>query len=168
MDPEEYQWFYSLMQVWGRKNGSEFMKNLATQAPLFRKGHTLLTQLLVAGEFPIAVAVFQNRVDQFRSKQAPVQWVQAKPLISTEGNSVALLKSASHPYAARLLIDFLLGEDGQKVLRDTGRIVARQNVPSLNLLLDKLEIHGATIPTADYNQVVKEFNDIFRPYTSRR
>ena len=83
MDAEEYYWFGAMLEVMGREKGLEFMRGLAAQEPDFRKGHTLLTELLSAGEFPVVVALYQHRVDEFISKGAPVQWILSHPLIGS-------------------------------------------------------------------------------------
>ena len=52
LDEEEFEWFGTLVDYWGREKTIRFMKALADQQPQLRRGHTLLAQLLAAGEFP--------------------------------------------------------------------------------------------------------------------
>ena len=52
MDEEEFEWFGTLVDYWGREKAGKFIRALAAQQPQLRRGHSLLAQLLAAGEFP--------------------------------------------------------------------------------------------------------------------
>jgi hypothetical protein len=45
-----------------------------------RKGHTLLTQLVVSGEIPFALTVYNYKVEQLKNKGAPVAWLSVRSL----------------------------------------------------------------------------------------
>ena len=53
--PDDDQWFFHLVKIMGRTKGIEYMKNLAKQDLVVRRGHTLLTTLCAAGEIPIVI-----------------------------------------------------------------------------------------------------------------
>src|SRR5262244_2018123 len=55
MEDEEIEWFSTMMSFWGEEKGTAYMKRLAAQNFNFRHGHTLMTQLVAAGEYPGAV-----------------------------------------------------------------------------------------------------------------
>ena len=52
IDEEEFEWYGTLVDYWGREKAGKFLKALAAQQPTLRRGHSLLAQLLAAGEFP--------------------------------------------------------------------------------------------------------------------
>ena len=58
MDTEPYNWFVVSLRFLERRDGREaaldYMKKLAAQQIQWRKGHSLIGQLMAAGEFPIA------------------------------------------------------------------------------------------------------------------
>ena len=54
MDPEEYEWFGASLEVRGRERAVKFHRALAQQEIQWRKGHTLISQLIAAGEFSAA------------------------------------------------------------------------------------------------------------------
>jgi iron(III) transport system substrate-binding protein len=60
---------------------------------------------------------------------APVQWIKMEPLLQTT-SLVGLLKDAPHPNAARLFIEYVLSDEGQKVLADHDYIPASPDVPA--------------------------------------
>lgn len=128
MDTQLYLWFDGQLKIRGREKGLDFMRKLKAQDPVFRRGRTAQAQLVIAGELSVAVEVYGHRSQSFKSKGAPLDWVAVEPLLIHP--LVAIVnKNAPHPNAARLFIDFILSQEGQKKLRDKGRIPARSDVP---------------------------------------
>lgn len=126
-DREEYEWFANTATAMGQAKGMEFMKKLAAQEIQFQSGHTLIAQLIAAGEMPLGLA-YGYRVEQMREKGAPIDWVGLDPVIGLI-QPVALMSSPVHPAAARLFVNFVLSSDGQKIIASTGRLPTRKGVP---------------------------------------
>ncbi len=126
MEPERA--ILGWLKVWGEKKTEAFLRGLVKNKVLVRRGHTLQTELLCAGEFKVATELYAYRVIQMkREKGCPVDVIYAKR-VSGSITPVALAKQPPHPYAAALFIDFVLGEEGQMILVDSGRIPARRGV----------------------------------------
>ena len=104
IDEEEFEWYGTLVDYWGREKAEKFIKALAAQQPTLRRGHSLLAQLLAAGEFPIAL-VFPFEIEQLKRRGAPVEWSNKSDPIVTSINVVALSAKAPHPDAGKLLIN---------------------------------------------------------------
>jgi hypothetical protein len=49
LDKEEYEWYAGLLEQWGEPRMHNFMKALSRQDINWRKGHTLLAQLMAGG-----------------------------------------------------------------------------------------------------------------------
>ncbi|MDB5795045.1 MAG: fbpA 2 [Noviherbaspirillum sp.] len=109
-------WFYAVVQQMGEEKGLQYFRNLSANGMSVRKGHTLLTQLVAAGEVPYALTVFSYSTRQVKNDGAPLDWHVIEPAIA-RSNGVAVSKKANNPHAALLFHDFLLS-DGQKVLAD--------------------------------------------------
>lgn len=124
MDDDEVEWYAGMLDAMGREKGRAFMRALAQQAPEFRRGHSLLAKLLVAGDFPLAL-VHAAEVEKEKAKGAPVDWVRTLDPVVTGASVVAISARAPHPNAARLLDDFLLSAEGQKLIASRGRVPAR-------------------------------------------
>lgn len=73
IDQEEYPWYATLIKVWGKEKTQKYMKALAKQDIQWRKGHTLIAQLMSAGEFPVAI-VYAHRIESMKKRGAPVEW----------------------------------------------------------------------------------------------
>lgn len=161
-DPEEYYLFGALMKAQEKERGLEFWRRLAEQQISFRKGYTLITELLSAGEFPAAVSLYQHRVDEYIEKGAPVQWVAPNPLVGGDPNRIALLKNASRPNAAKVFIDFMLSAEGQKLLQDKGRSPGRIGMGPKNPRLKGAKIFTMHVSSEEYEQLGREFNKVFK------
>jgi iron(III) transport system substrate-binding protein len=124
LEQNEDRWFANMLHLRGVKKGTEFMETLATQQISFRKGRTLLTQLLVAGEFDLQIVAYWYRVHLLKKQGAPVDWLAMEPVIVAL-HPISIIDRAPHPNAARLFIDFALSEEGQGIFVKRGRVSAR-------------------------------------------
>jgi iron(III) transport system substrate-binding protein len=164
LETEEYQWFYHLLQIMGKDKGLAFMKRFATQNLQMRKGHTLLAQLVAAGEVALATVVYSNRVERMKASGAPIDWVRFKGPTITAINAIAIPDKAPHPNAAKLFVDFVLSKEGQNLLRGLRRIPARPDVlPDPPTLTEGLNLYPARPEgmIESYNETVARFDEIF-------
>jgi len=164
LETEEYQWFYHLLQIMGRDRGLDFMRKFAAQNLQMRKGHTLLAQLVAAGEIAIATVVYSNRVERLKASGAPIDWVRFKGPTITAINAIAIPEKAPHPNVARLYVDFVLSKEGQNLLRGLRRIPARRDVfPDPPGLTQGLQLYPARPEgmIENYNETVARFDEIF-------
>jgi iron(III) transport system substrate-binding protein len=162
MDDADYILYGSLLEMMGRERGISFMKRLAQQDLIIRSGHSLLTQLLIAGEFPIYLDGFGSNIEKFKAQGAPLDWVALEPVIVSL-NPVGMAVNAPHPNSARLLVEFLLSKEGQELGKSVAKIPARTEVePPYPRLTKGLKLFPVPMAVADrYGEIVKEFREIF-------
>jgi iron(III) transport system substrate-binding protein len=114
IESKDDEWFSSLMQAMGEDKGLPlFRKIVATNGLSVRKGHSLLTNLVASGEVPMALTVYNARVQQLKEKGAPIDWFVLQPALA-QLNGTGISRYAPHPYSAVLFFDFLLTE-GQEI-----------------------------------------------------
>ena len=77
-----------------------------------RKGHTLMANMVVSGEVPIALTIYHHEVEPMKRAGAPIAELDIAPEIAFV-TGAAVAKRAPHPYAAVLFLDYLL-TDGQR------------------------------------------------------
>ena len=162
LDDEAYEWFAVLLKHMGREKGLQYMRNLAKQDLRMVRGRTAQSQLLSAGERPLALVLSGHTVLDLKARGAPVEHVILDPYFA-QANKLMMSRHAPHPHAAALFIDWSLSEEGQSMITTFGRVVARKGVkqrfPELvekeSLLVD-VDFIG---PIMD--QVGKEFSQIF-------
>jgi iron(III) transport system substrate-binding protein len=158
IDESDVEWYAAMLDYWGRDKAIPYMRALARQQPQQRRGHQLLTRLLVAGDFPLAL-VHAAEIDKERQEGAPVDWVRTLDPVITSPSQVAIAAKAPHPAAARLFVDFLLSEEGQRAIASRGRVPARSD---LGTVAAPLKVHYVSPRLApDFNRYEREFRDIF-------
>jgi len=162
LDDKQYIWYDGLLKVMGRDKGLAYMKRLAGQAINFRSGNTLLANLLAAGEFGILINARPEGIDELQQKGAPVEWVAPKP---TTANvlPIAVAKNAQHSNAGKLFMDYMLSEDGQKVLSRMSRTPVRPGIAATNPRLSQgIEIAVNDPGMAErFDQVVEQYKSVF-------
>jgi iron(III) transport system substrate-binding protein len=162
VDREETEWFANMLEVMGREKGLAYMRRIAEQRPTLWEGHTLMAQLVAAGEHPIGISLYGPRIEDLKSKGAPVEWVRTNPVIGFL-YLVGLADRAPHPNAAKLMIDFALSQEGQMEITESRRISMRPDVkPNPPGLVEGVHVRPSDLELArDYNRLYKDFQDIF-------
>ncbi len=150
LDANEERWVPGLMQIMGREKAVNFLKALAQQEVYIRRGRSLLTQLLLAGEFDVQIVAYWHEVNRLMKQNAPIGWVGIEPAV-TGAPQISLVTKAPHPNVGRLFVDFVLSAEGQSLMAKLGRVAARQGVKpegypeKLKLFLPNAEIVAAEL-----------------------
>jgi iron(III) transport system substrate-binding protein len=163
MDREESEWYANMLAVMGQDAGRQFMKRLAAQNIIFRAGHTLVAQLIAAGEHKLGAVVYIPRAELMKAAGAPLQWVRAKPVISYH-YSLGVAAKAPNPNSARLFVDYFLSKEGQEMIVKLGRVPVRSDVkPNPPHLLDGVNLvpSDAGIADKDFQKYFDEYRKIF-------
>ena len=115
IEADDPQWLAAVAREIGEAKALQVFRDIARNNGLsVRKGHTLLTNLVVSGEVPLALTVYNYRVEQLKNKGAPIDWFTIGPAIALP-SGIAVSRAAPHPNAALLFYDFMLSE-GQAIL----------------------------------------------------
>ena len=124
-------WFASVVHLMGgEKQGLEFFRKVvATNGISPRHGHTLLNNMVVSGEVPMALTVYNYMPEQAKKKGAPIEWFVLEPAIA-RANAIGVTRSAPHPNAALLFYEYLLGPDGQKAMVSVDYVPTNTKVES--------------------------------------
>jgi iron(III) transport system substrate-binding protein len=126
-EADDSSWFMSVAEAMGKDTGlALFRKIVATNGMSVRRGHTLLSNLVVAGEVPLALNIYGYRVAALKKSGAPIDGVILPPAFALPTGIGALAK-APHPNAALLLLDFYL-TDGQRILAERGNVPTNRTV----------------------------------------
>ena len=161
LDANEERWVPGLMQSIGRERSITFLKALAQQDIYIRRGRSLLTQLLLAGEFDVQIVAYWHEVNRLMKEKAPIGWVGIEPAI-TGAPQISLVTKTPHPNAARLFIDFVLSTEGQSLMVKLGRVAARPGVkPEGYPEKLKLFIPNAELVAAQLDENHKLYESLF-------
>ena len=115
MDQDADDWLAALLDFYGDEKGKQIARNLGGQNLNIRKGRTLVSQLVAAGEFPVQIAHHHEAVS-LRQAGAPIDYIFPEPFIPVKSVSAFVMSSQPpHPHAAALLVDFMLSKKGQEL-----------------------------------------------------
>jgi iron(III) transport system substrate-binding protein len=155
---DDSAWFAGLMGALGEDKGLQLFRDIAAANGFSaRKGHTLLTNLVAAGEAPLALTVFNYTAEQLKKRGAPIDWFIIPPLISMP-NSIAIARMAPHPSAAVLMFDFMLS-DAQQILADRDYVATSAKVGS-PLDRERLTVMDSGIALAQGDKWERLYNQI--------
>lgn len=129
MDSQSYVWFGTILQHLGEEAGLRFMRRLNEQNLSHQRGRRLMTQLVAASEFDMAVETNLNSVLSLSRQGAPL-WFATMPPFFLSPSLVFMTANAPHPLAGALFTDYLLSEEGQKIIVTTNRMPAHTKVKS--------------------------------------
>ena len=114
VEGKDEDWFASVVDVMGGGDaGVKFFRDLVASNGLsVREGHTLLTNMVISGEVPLALNLYNYMPAQAKQKGAPIDWFVLEPALA-RSNGVGVARRAPHPNAALLFYEYLLGEGQQ-------------------------------------------------------
>jgi iron(III) transport system substrate-binding protein len=163
MEVGDVDWFAGMYNYYVKKGKSdaeirELFSRIAANSKV-AKGHTTQGELLSAGQFAITVSSYSHTVDKAADKGAPVTWHPAsgppvQPIV-VRPNGIGLMKTAQHPAAAMLFMDWALTE-GQKAIAEAFRIGA---IPTEHDPLAGLEV--VATPEKELLDNPKKWDDLY-------
>ena len=118
-----------ILSEYGREKGLDYLKKLATQniTPINASARKAVDNLM-AGEYAIGVHVNNSHVQISKQQGAPVEWVRMQPAIAFF-SIVGMTKDAPHVNAGKLLVEFLVSKEGQKLYADADYLPVDPDVP---------------------------------------
>ena len=121
-----------VLDTLGEKKGNDYLRKLAGQniANLAGSARQILDQV-IAGEYALALNMFTQHAVISAAKGAPVNWIPMRPETGVL-SPIAITRAAPHPNAGKLLIDYLMSEEGQQVFRNNNYIPVNPKVPALD------------------------------------
>src|SRR5688572_13132019 len=160
IEQEDADWLAGQFAELGEARGQKLFKDIVTANGMsVRKGHTLLTQLVVSGEIPFALTVYNYKAQQFKEKGAPIDWFHIGPAIARP-NGIGVAKNAPNPHAAVLFYDFEISEEGQKILAGRDFVPTSKKVDT-PLQKIPMKFVDARVALDEYQKWEKQYEDLF-------
>ena len=130
IEADDANWFSAVVGALGERAALDLFRDIVARNGIsIRKGHSLLANLVVSGEVPLALTAYGYRVDQMKKGGAPIDKVYLPPVIGLP-TGVAVLGRAPHPFAAVLFAEFML-TDGQTIMAQRGYVVTRRDLAAI-------------------------------------
>jgi len=127
VEASDVVWFAAVAKAMGEAKGLAYFERLAAMRPQVRSGHTLMAELVAAGEIPIVLTLYNQAVDKLKEKGAPIDWKPLPPAFG-RADGIALARHARHPHAALLFADWLLSPEGQRFIKQASRVPVNRRV----------------------------------------
>jgi iron(III) transport system substrate-binding protein len=158
LEGSDGDWYKTLRDYWvgpGGKSEQEADRLFRSIAHNARVGpsHGAISDLLAAGEFDVTPTNYLHQSRDSVAEHAPVAYEPLVGPVVSRPNGVALLKTSAHPAAAVLFVEWLLGEDGQRVLEDNNVEVARRGMAT------PLGVKQLPVDVEGFADVAREWND---------
>ena len=160
IEAEDQDWLAGVLAQMGEQKGIQVFRDVVkTNGISVRRGHTLLTQLVVSGEVPLALTVYNYKAEQLKNQGAPIDWfVIGKAPARANGAGVAA--RAPHPHAALLFYDFELSEEAQRILAKRDFVPTNRKVETpLNKV--PLEVVDPKMLIDENDKWTKLFEELF-------
>ena len=163
-DLESYEWLGGMIDIMGEEKALGLARRLAAQNLRTIRGHTLLTQLVAAGEIQGLLDAYHHQMITFKEKGAPVDFVVPETMIIKEPSGIWISKSAPHPHAAALFVDFLFSQEGQAVYQKGNRLVARKDMEwnFAGKKINRTHVIDMAKWGQKYDDLIRTFDQIFR------
>src|SRR5215467_7758902 len=118
IEAKDEDWFASVVDIMGGgEKGLGFFRDLVARNGMSaRTGHTLLNNMVIAGEVPLALTIYNYMPEQAKKKGAPIDWFVLEPAVA-RSNAIGVARRAPHPGAALLFYDYMLGEGQQYLVK---------------------------------------------------
>ena len=124
------EWYATVSLQMGEEKGVAFFRELVSRNGIsVRSGHSLLNNMVAAGEVPLALTMYQFLAEAAKRKGAEVDWFVLEPTVARM-SGVGIARRAPHPNAALLFHDFMLSAEAQKVLLSLDYVPTNAQVPS--------------------------------------
>lgn len=110
VEANDLDWFAGVITELGEAKGLKLFRDIvAANGISVRTGHTLLTNLVVSGEVPLALTIYNYKAEQLKNNGAPIDWFVLPPGLARP-QGVGMARRAPHPHAAVLFFDFMLSD----------------------------------------------------------
>jgi iron(III) transport system substrate-binding protein len=111
----------------GEKQGTDYLKALGqNRLSVIQVSTRQVLDQVIAGEYAVGVQVLNHHVAFSANRGAPIAWVKIDPAMASLLVLGAL--KGPHPNAGKLLVDFLISDEGQTIFRNADYIPVAPNV----------------------------------------
>ena len=157
IEADDNDWLMALAGALGEDKATKLLRDIVARNGLsVRKGHSLMANLVVSGEVPIALTVYYHEVEPAKRAGAPIDALDIAPVLAFSVG-VAIAARSPHKNAAMLFTDYLLTE-GQGILAARGTLPTNtkyQHLPE-GLKLSFMDVPKYMSESAKWTKLYKD------------
>ncbi len=158
----------NVLRAMGDEKGMDYLRRLSQQRiKSFGGSARAVVDQLIAGEYPLALQIFNHHAALSARKGAPSQWVKMEPAM-VQMTLVTLTSGSKNPNAAQLFVEFMLSAEGQELFKKADYFPTRAGMsPGMPELAPESGGFKANFFTPDdtakdYERWAKIYIDMFR------
>jgi ABC-type Fe3+ transport system substrate-binding protein len=157
-----------ILKTMGDKAGGDWLKKLSENKVINSLSSARnIVDRVGQGEYDMAINMFAHHPLISKAKGAPLDVLMLDPIPAVFG-AILAVREAPHPYASMLLIDHILGTDGQKVLQAADYLSPRPDLPPDEKMLKILprvnKLKELAIDTDDILEYQSKVDPIYEEY----
>jgi iron(III) transport system substrate-binding protein len=153
------EWYSTVVMDMGEEKGIRFFRELVGRNGIsVRSGHSLLNNLVIAGDVALALTVYQYMPEAAKRRGAPIDWFVLEPAVARM-SGIGIARRAPHPNAALLFYEFMLSAEAQQLLLSMDYIPTASKVPS-PLANRRLTLVDPALAMDQRDKWLKSFEDV--------
>ena len=153
------EWYSTVVLDMGEEKGIRFFRDLVGRNGIsVRRGHTLLNNLVIAGDVALALTVYHFMPEGARRKGATIDWFVLEPAVARL-SGIGIARRAPHPNAALLFYDFILSTEAQQLLLSLEYVPTSTKVPS-SLARRRFTLVDPALALDQSDKWAKSFEDV--------
>jgi iron(III) transport system substrate-binding protein len=164
IDDESFDWLAAVLDYYGEAKGIELATRIGQQSLQVRRGPTLITQLVAAGEFHLEIDGHHQEAIAKKKAGAPIDYQFPQPFVPVKSLvPIYMAARPPHPHAAALLADFLMSKKGQDIMYGHGRWMGHKSISGKGP--DDIGDRRVMIPSAEkwgdrYQELIGLYNKL--------
>jgi iron(III) transport system substrate-binding protein len=153
------EWYSTVVLNMGEEKGIKFFRDLVGRNGVsVRSGHSLLNNMVAAGEVPLALTVYNFMAEAARRKGAALDWFVLEPAVARM-SGIGIARRAPHPNAALLFYDFMLSTEAQELLVSMEYAPTHAKVPS-PLATQRFTLVDPAVALDESDKWAKSFEEV--------
>lgn len=158
----------NVLRHMGKEKGMAYLERLSKQGIAAAEGSSrAVLDRTISGEYAVALQIFHYHALISAKKGAPIEWIPMSPVMNVY-STTSLMANAPHPNAGKLLFDFIISEEGQRLFQQNEYIPAYPNMDAFDKSLKpgKDTFHATVFTQQDqvdrYDELKGIFDKLFR------
>jgi ABC-type Fe3+ transport system substrate-binding protein len=162
-EPRDYQMLvgFAKRKYNNDEKAIDLFKKIAANQVEFHRGHSQLTEFLLAGQRAICFTCYSHHFPARMKKGAPIQPLLTEG-VGEIGGSAMVMKGAPHPNAALLWVRWAVSEEGQKVYARAGETPAHPKVEPLEKIRPTTPYMLTIDDVREFPKYEKTWKEIFQ------
>jgi iron(III) transport system substrate-binding protein len=121
---------FNVLTTMGEEKGRAYLQHLAAQQPVsVAVSPRAVLDQVISGEHWIGLMMYNHNAAASIGAGAPLANARVEPLVALF-NIIGVIEGSPHPNAGKLLVEYILSDEGQSVMQRQDYLPADPNIPA--------------------------------------